>query len=131
MVSYLTFLLTNGLQFPRRKKVFNGFISFICSLLSYRLNVFLPQLSKVGCQKCLEIRNPWGKVMERSGLRFEHFAQKWSKIAAAKFVYRFFSFVCSLHVNVFLPRLLEVLFPNFLYFLNPWGKQRERSGLGF
>ena len=26
-----------------------------------------------GCPIFLEIRNPWGKVMERSGLRFEHF----------------------------------------------------------
>ena len=38
----------------------------------YRLNVFLPLLLKVGCPKFLEIRNPWGKVMERSGLTFEH-----------------------------------------------------------
>ena len=45
----------------------------VCSLLRYRLNVFLPQLLKVGCPKILEIRNPWGKVMKRSGLRFEHF----------------------------------------------------------
>ena len=43
------------------------------SLLRYRLNFFLPPLPKVGCQIFLEIRNPWGKVMERSGLRFEHF----------------------------------------------------------
>jgi hypothetical protein len=28
---------------------------------------------KVGCPIFLEIRNPWGKVMERSGLTFEHF----------------------------------------------------------
>ena len=45
----------------------------VCSLLRYRLNVFLPPLPEVGCPKLLEIRNPWGKVMERSGLRFEHF----------------------------------------------------------
>ena len=45
----------------------------VCSLLRYRLNVFLSPLSEVGCPKFLEIRNPWGKVMERSGLRFEHF----------------------------------------------------------
>ena len=46
----------------------------VCSLLRYRLNVFLPPLPEVGCPKFLEIRNPWGKVMERSGLRFEHFS---------------------------------------------------------
>ena len=45
----------------------------VCSLLRYRLTVFLPPLPKVGCLTFLEIRNPWGKVMERSGLRFEHF----------------------------------------------------------
>ena len=45
----------------------------VCSLLRYRLNVFLPPLSEVGCPIFLEIPNPWGKVMERSGLRFEHF----------------------------------------------------------
>ena len=46
---------------------------FVCSLLRYRLNVFLPPLPEVGCPKFLEIRNPWGKVMVRSGLRFENF----------------------------------------------------------
>ena len=46
---------------------------FVCSLLRYRLNVFLPPLPKVECPFFLEIRNPWGKVMERCGLRFKHF----------------------------------------------------------
>ena len=45
----------------------------VCSLLRYRLTVFLPPLPEVGCPKILEILNPWGKVMERRGLRFEHF----------------------------------------------------------
>jgi hypothetical protein len=45
----------------------------MCSLLRYRLNVFLPPLPEVKCPKILEIWNPWGKVMERSGLRLEHF----------------------------------------------------------
>ena len=44
----------------------------VCSLLRYRLTVFLPPLPEVGCQIFLEIRNPWGKEMERSGLTFEH-----------------------------------------------------------
>ena len=48
----------------------------VCSLLRYRLNVFLPPLPEVGCPIFLEIRNPWGKVMERSGLTFEHFCLK-------------------------------------------------------
>ena len=46
---------------------------FVCSLLRYSLNVFLPPIPKVGCPIFLNIRNPWGKVMERSGLRLEHF----------------------------------------------------------
>ena len=29
--------------------------------------------SGICMSKILDIRNPWGKVMERSGLRFEHF----------------------------------------------------------
>ena len=45
----------------------------VCSLLRYRLTVFFFPLPEVGCQIFLEIRNPWGKVMERSGLTFEHF----------------------------------------------------------
>ena len=48
----------------------------VCSLLRYRLTVFLSPLPKVGCPIFLEIRNPWGKVMERSGLRYEHFCLK-------------------------------------------------------
>ena len=49
---------------------------FVCSLLRYRLTVFLPPLPEVGCPIFLEIWNPSGKVMERSGLRYEHFSWK-------------------------------------------------------
>jgi len=48
----------------------------VCSLLRYRLTVFLPPLPKVGCPIFLEIWNPWGKVMERRGFRYEHFCLK-------------------------------------------------------
>ena len=48
----------------------------VCSLLRYRLNVFLPPLPKFGCPIFLEIRNPWGKVIKRGGLTFEHFCLK-------------------------------------------------------
>ena len=48
----------------------------VCSLLRYCLNVFMPPLTKVGCPIFLEIWNPWGKVVERSGHRFEHFCLK-------------------------------------------------------
>ena len=49
---------------------------FVCSLLRYHLNLFLPPFPKVGCPKVLEIWNPWKKVVERSGLRCEHFCSK-------------------------------------------------------
>ena len=45
----------------------------VCSLLNYHINVFLPSLPEVGFPKKLEIWNHWGKVLKRSGLRFEHF----------------------------------------------------------
>ena len=38
--------------------------------------LFAPPLPEVGCPIFLEIRNPWGKVMERNGLRVEHFCLK-------------------------------------------------------
>ena len=41
--------------------------------LRYHLNVFLPTLPKVKCPSLLDFQNPSGKVMQRSGLRFEHF----------------------------------------------------------
>ena len=40
---------------------------FMCSLLMYRLNFFLPPFPEVGRPIFLEMRNPWGKVLERSG----------------------------------------------------------------
>jgi hypothetical protein len=48
----------------------------VYSLLSYRLTVFMPPFPEVGCPIFLEIRNHWEKVMERSGLRYEHFCLK-------------------------------------------------------
>ena len=64
----------------------------VCSLLRNCLNVFLPPLPKIICPKILEILNPWGKVVERSGFRFEHFVWKWSKIAKQKKM--FFGWFC-------------------------------------
>jgi hypothetical protein len=58
-----------------KKKVF--FFTFFGLLrFSVFFNCHLPPLSEVGCRIFLEIRNPWGKVMERSGLRYEHFCLK-------------------------------------------------------
>ena len=45
----------------------------VCSLLRYRLTVFLPPLPEVGCPIFWEIQNPLGKVLEISVLKFEHF----------------------------------------------------------
>ena len=56
----------------------------VCSLLRYHLIVFLPPFPEVGCPIFLEIRNPWGKVMERNGLRLEHFCLKNVKNRHAK-----------------------------------------------
>ena len=45
----------------------------VCSLLRYRLNIFFPPFPEVRCPIFLEIQNHCGKVVERSGLRLEHF----------------------------------------------------------
>ena len=105
----------------------------VCHTLSLRLAVFLPPIPEVQCLNFLDIWNPWGKLIERSGLRFEFFfAQKLCKIAAAKKVfYRIFFFICTLRLTVFLPPLPKVQCPNFLDFQNPWGKVMEISGLRF
>ena len=45
-----------------------------CPLFMYQiLRPILPPLPKVACTKFLEIQNPWGKVLERRGLRIEYF----------------------------------------------------------
>ena len=63
--------------------------SELCSLLiffcSLHLNVFFNPLPKAQCPNYLDFPNPWGKLMERSGIRFEHFAHKRCKIAAIFF----------------------------------------------
>ena len=48
---------------------------FVCSLLRYRLNVFLPPLPKVGCPIFLKVQNPWGKS----------YGKKWSQIGTFLF----------------------------------------------
>ena len=75
-----TFLFENCLKSPRKKK----FFSSLFSLLRYRLTVFLPPLPKVGCPIFLEIQNPLGKVMERSGLRLEPFVWNCQKLPHKK-----------------------------------------------
>ena len=51
----------------------------------------MPPLPEVRCPKFLEIRNPWGKVMERSGLRFEHFCLEVVQNRRAKKKFVFFA----------------------------------------
>ena len=48
------------------------------------LKRFLPPLAEFRCPKILEIPNPWGKEMERRGLRFENFTNKGCKIDVRK-----------------------------------------------
>ena len=94
--------------------------------------VFLPPLPEVGCSIFLEIRNPWGKVLERSGLRYEHFCLKIVENRRAKksiFFSHFFTF--EVPFNGLLPPLPEVRCPIFLEIRNPWAKVMERSGLTF
>ena len=71
-----TFLIKNGLKSPRRKKKFLQKKFLIFSLLRYCLNVFVPPFLEVECPNFLEIQNSWGKVLKRSGLRFEQFCSK-------------------------------------------------------
>ena len=80
----------------------------MCSILRYRLNVLLPPLPEVRFPLFLEILNPSEKVMERSGLRFEHFfVWKWSKIAKQKKIVLLADFVCQNLVETTLPDELE------------------------
>ena len=69
-----TFLFENCLKSPRKKK--KNFTFLVFFVFWSFLTVFLTPLPEVGCPIFLEIRHPWGKVMERSGLRYEHFCLK-------------------------------------------------------
>ena len=79
----------------------------VCSLLRYRLNVFLSPLLEVQCPIFLEIWNPWEKVMERSGLIFEHFCLKIVKNCRAKKKFFFADFALQNMVETTLPDGLE------------------------
>ena len=68
MVSDMNILFENCRKSPRKKSFFSHFFTFEAPF-----NGLLPPLPEVGCPIFLEIRNPLGKVMERSGLTFEHF----------------------------------------------------------
>ena len=68
----------------------------------------MPPLPKVGCPKFLEIRNPWGKVRERRGLRIEHFC--WEVVQNRRIKKTFFvvaDFALQNMVETTLPDRLE------------------------
>ena len=67
-----TFLFENCLKLPRKKKFFSSLFLVFFGFRSF-LTVFLPPLPENGCPIFLKIRIPWGKVMERNGLTFDHF----------------------------------------------------------
>ena len=118
-----------GCKIAAAKTVFYGFF-FICSL---RLNVFLPPLPEVQCPKFLDFQNPWRKVMQRSGLRFEQNSLQRCKITAQKklvfgqilpYWAGFFWYRCfSLRLTVFLPPLPKVQCPIFLDFFRILGEK--------
>ena len=69
----------------------------------YILRPILPPLPEVGCPKILELQNPWGKVLERSGLRIEHFCWDVVKNHRAKKGCFFADFVLQNMVETALP----------------------------
>ena len=79
----------------------------VCSLLRYRLNVFLPPLPEVGCPIFVEIRNSWGKVMETSGLRLEHFCLEVVSNRQTKNIFFLADFALQSKVETTLPDGLE------------------------
>ena len=67
----------------------------------------MPPLPEVGCPKLLEIRNPWGKVLERSGLIFEHFCLEVVQNRRAKTSFFCADFALQNMVETTLPERLE------------------------
>ena len=126
-----TFFFKNCLKSPLKKKFFSSLFSVFFGFRSF-LTVFLPPLPEVGCPIFLEIRNPWGKVMARSGFRYEHFCLKIVKKRRAKksFFLSLFSLL-RYRLTVFSSPLPEVGCPIFVKIRNAWRKVMERSGLTF
>jgi hypothetical protein len=71
------------------------------------LNDILPPRTDGGCQIFLEIWNPWGKVMERSGLTFENVCLEVVKNRRAKKKFFFADFALQNMVETTLPNGLE------------------------
>ena len=111
---------------------FLSFFLSLFSLLRYRLLVFLPPLPKVGCPIFLEIQNPWGKVMARRGLRYEHFCLKIVKNCHAKksfFLLTFFTFEVPFN-GLFSPTYRSWM-SNIFRDSESLGKSNGKNGLKF
>ena len=81
---------------------------FVCVFTFYGpFKRLLPPLLEVGCPIFLEIQNSWGKVIERSGLRLEHFCLKMVKNRRAKNVFFVADFSLQNMVETTLPNGLE------------------------
>ena len=73
MWSQIRFFCSKIVKKIAAAKKFLQIFFFNCLL---RLTVFLPPLLKVKCPNFLDIRNPCGIVMKRSGLAFKHYFSK-------------------------------------------------------
>ena len=62
-------LLIKGVKSPRRTKFFLRIFFHLFTLL----NCLFAPFSEVQCLNFLDFQNPWGKIMERNGLRYENF----------------------------------------------------------
>ena len=105
--------------------VFLFFYKSVCLFFHHTFSlmfsgIFTP-LPKVQCPNFLNFWNSWKKIIERSGLRLEIVDHKGCKIAANLIL-----LICSLFLNLFLPRHSKVQCLNYLDFWNPWGKSNEK-----
>ena len=128
MVSDMNIFVWKLSKIAAQKKVFFSLSLF--SLLTYRLTVFSLPLPEVGCPIFLEIRNSWGKVMERNGLRYEHFCLQIVENCRAKksFFFSLFSLL-RYRLMVFLPPLPEVGCPIFFRYSESLGKSIGKKWL--
>ena len=86
-------------------------IFFFCS-------IFWPPLPKVQCLNLFDFCNPWGKVMERNGLRFENFWHQGYKIAG-KFCLTSRIFLVSVLLSASVERCCISQMQDFKRYINP------------
>ena len=121
-----------GCKIAVQKNYFWGTFTLLSRIFWYwcfslLLTLFLPPLPEVQCANFLEFWNPWGKVIERSGLRLK---KKKLLIKGVKSLWRKkkfgrFLFVCiiSLCLNVVLPPLHEGQCANFYFHFLEYGEK--------